>query len=94
VITGLSSGNISFTPATRERPRIVAPEAIAVFERNNPALKGIGSIMVDLGIWILDENSEAEIRGAHPPKACTSVIDTVTTRSDDVSGDIFTPRIY
>ncbi|WP_292731208.1 hypothetical protein [Methanoculleus sp.] len=48
---------MSVAPATRERPRIVTPEAIETFETRNPALKGIGSIMVDLGIWVV-ENSE------------------------------------
>ncbi|PKL57404.1 MAG: hypothetical protein CVV35_00310 [Methanomicrobiales archaeon HGW-Methanomicrobiales-6] len=48
---------MSVAPATRERPRIVTPEAIEIFETRNPALKGIGSIMVDLGIWVV-ENSE------------------------------------
>lgn len=57
MITSLPSGNISVTPATRERPRLVTRETIEIFESNNPALKGIGSIMVDLGIWVV-ENSE------------------------------------
>jgi len=57
VITSLPSGNISVTPATRERPRLVTRETIELFEKTNPALKGIGSIMVDLGIWVV-ENSE------------------------------------
>ncbi len=84
----------NIAPATRDRPRLVTRETIEIFESNNPALKGIGSIMVDLGIWILDENSEAESRGASRTKAHASVMNTVLTRSDDVSRGIFAPRIY
>ena len=87
MITTLPSGNISVTPATQERPRLVTRETIELFEKTNPALKGIGSIMVDLGIWILDENSEAEIRGARRPKACASA-NTATKRNCGVSGTV------
>lgn len=60
MITNLSSGNLSVTPATRECPRIVTPEAIAAFELGNPALRGIGEIMQDLGLWVVtNENSDS-----------------------------------
>ena len=72
MITSLSSGNISVPPATRERPRVVTPEAIDTLERNNPALRGIGEIMQDMGLWVVDENSEAESRGASRMRAHTS----------------------
>lgn len=60
VTNSLSSGVMSIAPATRERPRIVTHDQIAVFERNNPALEGIGAIMLDMGIWILNENTDKE----------------------------------
>jgi len=60
VTNSLSSGVMSIAPATRERPRIVTRDQIAVFERNNPALEGIGAIMLDMGIWILNENTDKE----------------------------------
>jgi hypothetical protein len=72
VITSLSSGNISVPPATRERPRVVTPEAIDTLERNNPALRGIGEIMQDMGLWVVDENSEAEISRCGRTRAHTS----------------------
>ena len=40
-------------PATKENPRRVTRELIEVFEKNNPALAGIGAIMVDMRIWIV-----------------------------------------
>jgi len=42
-------------PATRDNPRLVTPETLELFERNNPALAGIGAIMVEMGIWRLTE---------------------------------------
>ena len=63
---------MSVTSATRDRPRIVTRETIAAFERNNPALKGIGAIMVDLGVWVVDSENK-ESRKA-PAKACLSDI--------------------
>ena len=85
----LSSGAMSITPATRERPRVVTPEAIDTLERNNPALRGIGEIMQDMGLWVVDENSEGQrFRGvARTPQR-------TPTRDDDGSRHIFTGRIY
>ncbi|WP_333582350.1 hypothetical protein [Methanoculleus bourgensis] len=39
--------------ATRDEPRIVSVELIEAFERSNPALAGIGAIMVEMGIWVV-----------------------------------------
>jgi hypothetical protein len=39
--------------ATPDRPRFVTPSQIALFERLNPSLAGIGDIMVDMGLWVL-----------------------------------------
>ena len=47
------------TPATRENPRHVTQEDIDAFELRNPALVGIGAIMVDMGIWRLTESQPA-----------------------------------
>lgn len=93
MITTLPSGNISVTPATQERPRLVTRETIEIFESNNPALKGIGSIMVDLGIWILDENSEAEIRDANRAKGRVSGMNTAKRNGDVSSRLLFAQRI-
>ena len=49
-------------PASRENPRAVTRDAIEAFEKSNPALKGIGKAMLDMGIWALrhnDDNPEA-----------------------------------
>ncbi|KUG19895.1 hypothetical protein ASZ90_010397 [hydrocarbon metagenome] len=46
-------------PASRENPRVVSAEDVEVFERNNPALRGIGAIMLEHGIWVLAEGSHA-----------------------------------
>jgi hypothetical protein len=48
--------------ATRERPRIVSRETIELFESNNPALKGIGAIMVDLGVWVVENGEKTATR--------------------------------
>jgi len=40
-------------PASKAAPRFVSPEAIAAFEASNPALSGIGEIMLSKGLWIL-----------------------------------------
>ena len=71
MITSLPSGNISVAPATRGRPRLVTRETIELFESNNPALKGIGSIMVDLGIWVVenDEKTASKDSERTPAKA-------------------------
>lgn len=46
-------------PATRENPRWLTQEMIEIFERNNPALAGIGRIMLKMGIWRLTESQPA-----------------------------------
>lgn len=52
---------MSVAPATKENPRLVTRETIEVFEANNPALKGIGAVMLDMGIWVIaKENSNAK----------------------------------
>lgn len=43
-------------PASREKPRTVTRDAIEAFEKSNPALKGIGKAMLDMGIWVLGSN--------------------------------------
>jgi hypothetical protein len=43
------------TPATPGNPRIISREMIDLFDRRNPALAGIGEIMVGEGIWIVDD---------------------------------------
>ncbi|MDD5049636.1 MAG: HNH endonuclease [Methanoregulaceae archaeon] len=40
-------------------PRIVTPSQIALFERLNPALKGIGDIMVEMGLWVIVSGGHA-----------------------------------
>jgi hypothetical protein len=40
-------------PASKAAPRFVSPEAIAAFEANNPALSGIGEVMLERGLWVL-----------------------------------------
>ncbi|PKL61802.1 MAG: hypothetical protein CVV31_09205 [Methanomicrobiales archaeon HGW-Methanomicrobiales-2] len=45
-------------PATKENPRQVTREMIEVFEANNPVLAGIGAIMLDMGVWCVNENSD------------------------------------
>lgn len=80
MITSLPFGNLSVTPATRENPRLVTREVIEAFERANPALAGIGAIMQDMGLWVVDENSESENRGASRTKAHASVNTATTTR--------------
>ena len=62
-------------PATRENPRPVTHELITVFEKNNPVLQGIGEIMLDLGIWVLDGNENSDTmseRASAPGEARTS----------------------
>lgn len=68
MISSLSSGVLSVTPATRDRPRVVTREMIEVFERNTPALRGIGAIMVDLGVWVVENKNSGKDKD---PK-CTS----------------------
>lgn len=54
---------MSVAPATKENPRRVTRETIEVFEANNPALKGIGAVMLDMGIWVIaKERSDSEIK--------------------------------
>lgn len=69
MITSRFSGDLSVTPATRDRPRPVSREMIEVFEYHNPALRGIGKIMVDLGVWVVesDEVSTAGEKGVGAP---------------------------
>jgi len=43
-------------PATRDRPRFVTLETVSVFEKVNPALAGIGKLMIDEGIWVVIDN--------------------------------------
>lgn len=47
------------TAATREHPRFVTREALEAFEQSNPALKGISSIMLERGIWVITEPTAA-----------------------------------
>lgn len=47
-------------PASRENPRIVTRDAIEAFETANPALQGIGRVMLDMGIWVLGSNINPE----------------------------------
>lgn len=46
-------------PASREKPRTVTRDAIQAFEKSNPALKGIGKAMLDMGIWVLGNNDSS-----------------------------------
>jgi len=50
------------TPASVKNPRFVTHDEIVAFERGNPFLAGIGEIMLRRGIWILDEESDGEVR--------------------------------
>lgn len=55
--------------ATRAGPLIVTAELVEIFEKNNPALAGIGAIMIDAGHWILDgdpEESKENVGAADP----------------------------
>ena len=75
----LSSGAMSVAPATKENPRLVTRETIEVFEANNPALKGIGAVMLDMGIWVIaKENSNAKSENG---------TDRAKARASDKSGD-------
>lgn len=40
-------------PASKASPRYISSEAIAAFEAANPALCGIGNVMLEKGLWIL-----------------------------------------
>ncbi|MDN7013042.1 hypothetical protein FGW20_08315 [Methanoculleus sp. FWC-SCC3] len=76
VITSLPAGGISVAPANREHPRLVTRETIELFEKTNPALKGIGRTMVDMGLWVVDENSgeKASRRAGMPGMyACSDI---------------------
>lgn len=44
-----------------ESPLVVTREDIAAFERNCPALAGIGEIMVRRGLWVLAGEEHREI---------------------------------
>ena len=91
--SSLPSGVMSVTPATRDRPRLVTHEMIEVFERNNPALRGTGKHMVDLGVWVLesdDENSDDKYSVSTPGKVRTRD----TTRDCVVCGQLFAGKIY
>ncbi len=90
MITTLPSGNISVTPATQERPRLVTRETIEIFERNNPALKGIGAIMVDLGIWVVENGEKTASKESRkaPAKACLSDIRRTTYDSSCVDVEV------
>ena len=59
--------------ANRAGPLIVTAELVEIFEKNNPALAGIGAIMIDAGHWILDGDPEEskEIAGASDTRTCS-----------------------
>lgn len=48
-------------PASRDNPRTVTRDAIDAFEKSNPALQGIGRVMLDMGIWILGNENRGEV---------------------------------
>lgn len=50
-----TAARITVSPASREQPRIVTQGMISAFERQNPALSGVGAHMIALGIWILGD---------------------------------------
>lgn len=58
MITSAVTDRIKFSPARRDQPRIVSQGMIEAFERQNPALAGISAHMVELGIWILDNEGD------------------------------------
>jgi len=58
-------------PPARGVPLIVSRELIEVFEKNNPALAGIGAIMLDEGHWVLEGGENGETVSA-PDKAHTT----------------------
>ena len=76
MIRNLPSGakTVSSVPSTQ--PLFVTRRDIEQFEAANPALRGIGQIMVARGRWVVtDENSNAN-KGSRqaPAKACLSDI--------------------
>lgn len=63
------------TLTSRGTPLIVTNELIEVFERNNPALAGIGAIMLEEGHWVLDGNENSDTmseRASAPDRTRTS----------------------
>jgi len=90
VITSLPAGNLSVTPATREQPRFVTRETIEIFEKTNPALKGIGAIMVDLGVWVVenDEKTASKDSGNAAAKANPSDIQRATYASSLIDVEV------
>jgi len=58
VITSHSSRILSVTPATRDQPRFLARETVAAFEVANPALRGIGDVMQDMGSYEREQRRE------------------------------------
>ncbi|MBN1194703.1 MAG: hypothetical protein JXA08_05090 [Methanomicrobiaceae archaeon] len=50
--------------ATCENPRIVTLEAIEAFEKATPALIGIGEIMVEAGIWTIEDYPPERVESA------------------------------
>ena len=82
MISSLSSGNLSITPATRDRPRFVPREAIEAFERANPALRGIGAIMIREGIWVLTDENSSENKDSMRTPGMARISDT--TRKPNV----------
>jgi len=89
VITTLPSGNISVTPATRERPRLVTHEMIEIFETGNPALKGIGAIMVDLGLWVVENGEKTASKDSRKVSAKTYLSDTARNCNELYAGEIY-----
>jgi len=91
VITSHSSRILSVTPATRDQPRFLARETVAAFEVANPALRGIGDVMQDMGLWVVtNENSDEN--------KCSRYAPTKVHLGDGTSGanasKLFAEEIY
>ena len=89
MITSLPAGNLSVTPATRERPRLVTRETIELFEKTNPALKGIGAIMVDLGLWVVENGEKTASKDSRKVSAKTYLSDTARNCNELYAGEIY-----
>lgn len=80
---------MSVAPATRERPRLVTRETIELFEKTNPALKGIGAIMVDLGLWVVENGEKTASKDSRKVSAKTYLSDTARNCNELYAGEIY-----
>jgi len=67
----------------------VTRETIELFERNNPALKGIGAIMVDLGIWVVENGEKTASKDSRKVSAKTYLSDTARNCNELYAGEIY-----